>query len=43
VLSVGQHAKDKDPFAADVAVKGWQVVGGKSWTGGGKVGAYVGE
>jgi hypothetical protein len=40
-LSVGQHARE--PFAADVAVRGWQVVGGKSWTGGGKVGAYVGE
>ncbi|KAL7423671.1 hypothetical protein Q5752_001253 [Cryptotrichosporon argae] len=31
-----------DPtFARDVEIRGWKVVGGKSWTGGGKVGAYV--
>ncbi len=31
------------PFAAEVAIKGWQVVGGKSWDDSAKVGAYVGE
>jgi len=31
------------PFAMDVEIKGWKIVGGKSWTGGAKVGAYVGE
>ncbi|KLT42093.1 Phox-like protein [Cutaneotrichosporon oleaginosum] len=29
------------PFAAEVAIKGWQVVGGKSWDDSAKVGAYV--
>lgn len=42
-LSVGMHAHARDPFAKEVAVKGWQVVGGKSWTDGAKLGAYVGE
>lgn len=30
------------PFAADVEIKGWRVVGGKSWTDMGRIGAYVG-
>lgn len=30
------------PFAMDVQIKGWKVVGGKSWTDIGRVGAYVG-
>jgi hypothetical protein len=30
------------PFARDVEIRGWKIVGGKSWTGGGKLGAYVG-
>lgn len=31
------------PFARAVEIKGWKVVGGKSWTDQGKVGAYVGR
>lgn len=31
------------PFASDVEIKGWRVVGGKSWTDLGRIGAYVGE
>jgi hypothetical protein len=31
------------PFARDVELKGWKIVGGKGWNGAGKVGAYVGE
>lgn len=31
------------PFAAEVLIKGWQVVGGKSFDDSAKVGAYVGE
>jgi len=30
------------PFAGDVEIKGWRVVGGKSWTDMGRIGAYVG-
>jgi len=30
------------PFASDVEIKGWRVVGGKSWTDLGRIGAYVG-
>lgn len=30
-------------FAADVDVRGWNIVGGSKWTGDAKVGAYVGE
>ena len=42
----GQVGRDKDdvtPFARDVCIKGWRVVGGKTWTDKAKVGAYVGE
>jgi hypothetical protein len=31
------------PFAGDVEIKGWRVVGGKSWTDMGRIGAYVGR
>ena len=31
------------PFASDVQIKGWRVVGGKSWTDLGRIGAYVGK
>jgi hypothetical protein len=31
------------PFAGDVVIKGWRVVGGKSWTDLGRIGAYVGR
>jgi hypothetical protein len=31
------------PFASDVEIKGWRVVGGKSWTDLGRIGAYVGQ
>lgn len=34
---------DSAPFARDVEIRGWKVVGGKSWTDRAKVGAYVGE
>lgn len=30
------------PFASEVEIKGWRVVGGKSWTDLGRIGAYVG-
>lgn len=33
----------ESPFAVDVQIKGWRVVGGKSWTDLGRIGAYVGE
>ncbi|ORX34172.1 hypothetical protein BD324DRAFT_636922 [Kockovaella imperatae] len=29
------------PFAREVEIKGWKVVGGKTWTGAARVGAYV--
>ena len=31
------------PFASDVQIKGWRVVGGKTWTDLGRIGAYVGK
>jgi hypothetical protein len=31
------------PFAKEVEIKGWRVVGGKSWTDLGRIGAYVGQ
>jgi hypothetical protein len=31
------------PFTNDVEIKGWRVVGGKSWTDLGRIGAYVGQ
>lgn len=31
------------PFAREVEIKGWKIVGGRSWTDKAKVGAYVGE
>ena len=31
------------PFAKEVDIKGWRVVGGKSWTDLGRIGAYVGQ
>jgi hypothetical protein len=30
------------PFATDVVIRGWKVVGGRSWTDIGRIGAYVG-
>lgn len=30
------------PFATDVQIRGWKVVGGRSWTDIGRIGAYVG-
>jgi hypothetical protein len=30
------------PFTREVVIKGWKVVGGKSWTDLGRIGAYVG-
>jgi len=39
--ALGQEP-DSWPFARDVEIKGWKTVGGKSWTDGAKVGAYVG-
>lgn len=35
--------RESAPFARDVEIRGWKTVGGKSWTDGAKVGAYVGE
>ncbi|BEJ02588.1 hypothetical protein CcaverHIS631_0703830 [Cutaneotrichosporon cavernicola] len=35
------HGHRPAPFAAEVVIKGWQVVGGKSWDDSAKVGAYV--
>lgn len=30
------------PFATDVQIRGWKIVGGRSWTDIGRIGAYVG-
>ena len=34
---------DSAPFTREVEIKGWKIVGGKSWTDRAKVGAYVGK
>ena len=31
------------PFARDVEIKGWKIVGGRTWTGAARVGSYVGK
>lgn len=41
-LAVGVERPNR-PFTAEVAIKGWQVVGGRSFDDSAKVGAYVGE
>ncbi|WVQ85490.1 hypothetical protein IAT38_007655 [Cryptococcus sp. DSM 104549] len=40
-VRVRAAADEGDQFARQVVIRGWKVVGGKSWTDGGKVGAYV--
>ncbi|WVR05677.1 hypothetical protein IAU60_002699 [Kwoniella sp. DSM 27419] len=39
--SPSSDATGSDVFARQVAIRGWKVVGGRSWTDGGKMGAYV--
>lgn len=38
----GSDQRVEAPFAREVAIKGWKIVGGESWTDVAKLGAYVG-
>ena len=37
------RSSSEGPFAKEVEIRGWKVVGGRTWTGAARVGAYVGE
>ena len=43
LLKAMNPTDDQLPFASDVEIKGWRIVGGKSWTDQARVGAYVGK
>lgn len=42
VIGSGAGTTTDLPFATDVQIRGWKVVGGRSWTDIGRIGAYVG-
>lgn len=42
VIGSGAGTGTELPFATDVQIRGWKVVGGRSWTDIGRIGAYVG-
>lgn len=41
-LFEGSDQRAEGPFAREVTIKGWKIVGGESWTDVAKLGAYVG-
>lgn len=41
-LFEGRDQRVESPFAREVTIKGWKIVGGESWTDVAKLGAYVG-
>lgn len=41
-LFEGRDQRVESPFAREVTIKGWKIVGGDSWTDVAKLGAYVG-
>lgn len=42
-ISIAVAERSRDPFAREVCITGWKVVGGRSFDDTGRLGAYVGE